>query len=387
MIFSEDAGRLEQRLAREISKLKGENRYRSLSPASGVDFTSNDYLGLARNENIRKRLVEYLGTDVPLSASGSRLLRGNHPEHEALEQRFADFLGCETTLFFNSGYDANFTLLTTLPTRHDTILLDSLVHASLKEGAHASLAEKRIFEHNSLKSLQEAAGRIERKGDIYVVVESIYSMDGDEAPLTEIAAFCAEQELILIVDEAHGTGVFANHGRGLIDELGLRQQTTISVHTCGKALGVAGAVIACNPLVKEYLINRARPFIYTTALPPLIPQQIMAVLDLLESQNDLFLALHTNVTLVRTTLTTNLRRWRLIPGRSPIVAVIIGEDAKAVKAASYLQERGLDVRAIRPPTVPMGTARLRIAIHADHTEADLRLLYDTLIAAEAECEG
>jgi 8-amino-7-oxononanoate synthase len=382
-----DVVHLDQRLTREISKLKGNSRYRSLSPSFGIDFTSNDYLGLAHSEALRIRVTEYLSKDIPLSSSGSRLLRGNHPEHELLERRFAEFLSCEVTLFFNSGYDANFALLTTLPTRHDTILLDSLVHASLKEGAHASVAEKRTFEHNSLASLRQVADNMRTSGDTFVVIESIYSMDGDESPLAEIASFCVERGFVLIVDEAHGTGVLGQNGRGLIDELGLRSRVNISVHTCGKALGSAGGIVASNQLIKEYLINKARPFIYTTALPPIIPLQTIAALDLLEERGDLLAALHSNIASVRKTLTASLRNWRVIEGRSPIIAVIVGDDSTALNAARYLQSNGLDVRAIRPPTVPAGTARLRITIHADHTEAEIMRLCDSLIQAEAVCKG
>jgi 8-amino-7-oxononanoate synthase len=403
---------LRERLERELSILRKASQYRSLStPArnesnslandpkhkglsrssikadSVIDFTSNDYLGLARNAQLRIRLSTYFRPGISLSASGSRLLRGNYPEHEALESRFAKFVGAESSLMLNSGYDANFALLTTLPTRHDTLILDRFVHASIKEGAHASLAQKFTFEHNSVESLRIVADRLLTDGNVYVVVESIYSVDGDEAPLTEIATLCEERGYQLIVDEAHATGVVKRSGRGLVEELGLRSKVFATVHTCGKALGAAGALVASSTVVKEYLINKARPFIYTTALPPVIPWQIIGALDYLEARPDLLDQLQRNADYVRERLTGTLKRWQVIFGQSPIVAVVIGDDPEAVTAAAFLQESKLDVRAVRPPTVPDGTSRLRIVVHADHVTHELTRLCDTMIQIETACKA
>jgi 8-amino-7-oxononanoate synthase len=403
---------LRKRLERELSTLKKVSQYRSLStPARNesnstthepkrkglarssikadtvIDFTSNDYLGLARNAQLRIRLSTYFRPGISLSASGSRLLRGNYLEHEALETRFAQFVGAESSLMFNSGYDANIALLTTLPTRHDTILLDRFVHASIKEGAHSSLAQKFTFEHNSIESLRSIADRISTDGNIYVVVESIYSMDGDEAPLIEIAALCEERGYHLIVDEAHATGVVKRSGRGLVEESGLRTKVMATVHTCGKALGAAGALVACSTVIKEYLINKSRPFIYTTALPPAIPWQIIGALDYLEARPDLLDQLQRNADYVRERLTGTLERWQVIIGRSPIVAVVIGDESETLMAAAFLQESKLDVRALRPPSVPDGTSRLRIVVHADHVNHELTRLCDTMIQAETACKA
>ncbi|MDP4198765.1 MAG: 8-amino-7-oxononanoate synthase [Bacteroidota bacterium] len=373
---------LEDRLARELERLREQSRLRSLSSPRGIDFTSNDYLGLARNGELRALVIEYLKDGAPLSSSGSRLLRGNHPAHEALETQCATFFGTEAALYFNSGYDANLALLTTLPTRHDTIMLDSLVHASIKEGAHASLAAKRVFDHNSLDSLRSI--RIEAAGNVYVVIESIYSMDGDEAPLREIADFCSEREYILIVDEAHATGVFGRHGRGLIDELGIRSGVAISMHTMGKALAAAGAIVACSQTVKDYLVNKARPLIYTTALPPAVAFQAMTSVDLMDHMDHERRRLFQNISIVRDGL-TSLRRWYVVEGRSPIIAVVIGAEHEALRAAEHIRSAGLDIRAIRPPTVPENSSRLRIAIHADHSQTELDRLVNTLYEAEATC--
>lgn len=372
---------LAERLARELGKFKSESQYRSLTVSRGIDFSSNDYLGLAHSAFIRERAIEVLRSGIPISASASRLLRGNHPLHEELEARFARFLGSETTLLFNSGYDANLSLLTTLPTRHDTILIDELVHASVHEGVRASLAEKKTFKHNSVESL---AGVHVERGDVYVVVDALYSMDGDEAPLTELVALCEERGYILIVDEAHSTGVFGERGEGLVNERGLRTKNSISMHTFGKSLAAFGAVVACSRTVKEYLVNRARPLIFSTALPPLMAAQVIVALDLLENDNSAVSAVNRNAAFVRKEL-TGFMRWNIIGGRSPIVAVVIGDNVEAVRAAQFMQSRGLDVRAIRPPSVPRGTSRLRLSVHADHTQEQLQQLCDTLKEAEAQC--
>jgi 8-amino-7-oxononanoate synthase len=372
---------LEERLARELERFRSQSQYRSLTITQGVDFTSNDYLGLANSEFIRERAIEVLRNGIPLSASGSRLLRGNHALHEELEERFSKFLGAETTLLFNSGYDANFSLLTTLPTRHDTIVIDELVHASVHEGVRASLAEKRTFKHNSVESL--ASVPVE-KGDVYVVVDALYSMDGDEAPLRDITALCVEQGWTLIVDEAHSTGVFGDRGEGLVNEMALRGKPIISMHTFGKSLASQGAVVACSRTIKEYLINRSRPLIFSTALPPLMAAQVIAALDLLESDNSIVKSVACNANFVRSEL-KGLTRWKIIDGRSPIVAVVIGDNPEALKAAQYMQNRSFDVRAIRPPSVPKGTSRLRVSIHADHTREQLEALCDAIKEAEAAC--
>ena len=369
-----------ERLENDLARLQSESRFRSLNPHRGIDFTSNDYLGFANRPELRERALAAMTSGLPLSASGSRLLRGNHPEHEKLERCFAEFVGAESAIYFNSGYEANFALLTTLPTRHDTILIDELVHASIHEGAHASLATRRTFSHNSVQALSKTSV----DGDVYVVVDGVYSMDGDEAPITEIAALCNERGWTLIVDEAHSSGVFGPHGEGLVSEFNVRTPNVISMHTCGKAFGAAGAIIACNRTIKNYLINKARPFIFSTALPPLMPFQVCAAIDLLRTDATILPALRNNITHVRQAL-RKLKRWEVIEGRSPVVAVIIGSNEETLAAAKYLQDSGIDARAIRPPSVPRGTSRLRISIHAEHSPQELELLCAKLLEAEDAC--
>jgi 8-amino-7-oxononanoate synthase len=379
-----ESNSLANRLERELEHLRTQSRFRALRTNHGIDFTTNDYLGLATSEELRARVREYFSTEGRLSASASRLLRGNCPEHEALEHRYAEYLGYEAALFFNSGYDANLAILTALPTRHDTIVMDSLVHASIKEGAHASLAAKRTFAHNSVESLRKMAGEV-TTGDVYVAIESVYSMDGDESPLAALAALCDERGYTLIVDEAHTAGVFGRNGRGIVDELGITSKVHISLHTFGKAFGASGAMVACSQTVKEYLINKARTFIYTTALPPYIPVQIMVALDILERDGSLQAKVHSNARSVREALSGQIRRWHIVEGRSPIIAVLIGGESETLRAQAHLQSQGLDIRAVRPPSVPPNTSRLRVSIHADHSMDDLDRAVTGLLQAEALC--
>src|SRR5688572_6341027 len=259
-----------RRLEEEIDRLKQAHGYRNLKPAQGRDFTSNDYLGFARHPALREAAMRALGHDGVIGAAGSRLLRGNHPLHEALERRAAEFFACGAALYFGSGYLANLALFTTLPGRHDAVVFDEAIHASMKEGIHAGVAERYRARHNDLESFAENLKRARENGAdaLWIAVEGVYSMDGDLAPLPQLAALAHEHDATLIVDEAHATGIFGPTGRGVSE--GLRPERVIALHTCGKALGVAGALVCGPAIVVEYLINRARPFIYSTAPAPLL---------------------------------------------------------------------------------------------------------------------
>ncbi len=377
--------RIEDRLQGELAALQQLERKRELRLPAGIDFTSNDYLGLTQSQALRERIIEKLAEGMPLGAGGSRLLRGNHHWHEEAEQAFAEFEGVEHALFFSSGYHANMAVLTALPTRHDVILYDTMVHASIKEGIRASLAAKKSFEHNSLSSLREMARAARKEGsDIYVVVESLYSMDGDEVPLQELAALCDELDLALIVDEAHATGLFGKDGRGLIDDYGVRDNVLVSTHPCGKAIAAAGSFVCASEVIISYLINKARTMIFTTALPPIVAATIIEVLKGFKEDAQLREQLLTNAAFFRQRLQRSLQQWRVSDGRSPIVPLIVGEDPVACAVSDALLERGFDIRPIRPPTVAEGTARFRITINALHTREQLEELCEALIALEQE---
>ncbi|MFI5201662.1 MAG: aminotransferase class I/II-fold pyridoxal phosphate-dependent enzyme [Candidatus Kapaibacterium sp.] len=374
-----------RKLERELDVLREKSRLRSLRTYPGIDFGSNDYLGFAEDEELKEQALEALQSSA-LSSSSSRLLPGHHTEHIAAEKYFANFVGAEAALFFNSGYDANMALLITLPTRHDLILYDERSHASIYDGVHASLAKSRRFAHNSASDLQRALeNREPSSGHIFVVLESVYSMDGDVAELVEIAKVTNEFGAIVIVDEAHAMGVLGLHGEGLVKETIGRNRSILTVHTCGKALGAAGAFVTGSRTVVEYLVNKARPFIYTTALPPLIPLQLINAIRRLESEGPVLVQkLRERSDFVRATLRASLVRWKVTEGVTPIISIIIGGDDDALRASQSLSELGFNVPAIRPPTVPEGSARLRLNISLRHSEEEVRAVAEALVKTESE---
>ncbi|MEY2944180.1 MAG: 8-amino-7-oxononanoate synthase, partial [Pseudomonadota bacterium] len=256
----------------DLAALNGRDRLRALAPRNGIDFASNDYLGLASSGMLADAARAALDRGVPIGSGGSRLLRGNHPEHEALEHEAAAFFGSEAALFFPTGFAANSALLATMPQQDDLILADNLIHASIHEGLRLTRATHQFFAHNDLDAAKNAlkiwrdAGH---KGQIWIAVESLYSMDGDRTPLAELAQIAAEYQAILLVDEAHATGVFGPGGRGLVAELPSRD-TIITLHTCGKTLGAEGALLCGPKVMRDFLVNRARGLIFSTAPSPLM---------------------------------------------------------------------------------------------------------------------
>jgi 8-amino-7-oxononanoate synthase len=362
-----------QRLAREIERLKSEFRHRSLSLPRGIDFTSNDYLGLARHPALRRAVLDALDAGAPAGSAGSRLLRGHHPEHAELESLAAGFFGCERALYFSTGFLANFALFTTLPHRHDAIVFDEFVHASVKEGVHAAHASHIKVRHNDVGAFEDAIVRARRLGTrgVWIAAESVYSMDGDVAPVQDLHALAHAHDAVLIVDEAHASGIFGPTGRGFTE--GRYDERLITLHTCGKALGVAGGLV-CGPAVAmEYLINAARPFIYSTAPPPYVAAAVRRALRLVDEEP------WRRERLRRLAFFAGRRLTEALGGgaarsRTQIIPVILGEESRAVAVAEALQRNGFDVRAIRPPTVPAGTSRLRVSISVDRTEAEIEAL-------------
>ena len=255
-----------ERLKAEIERLRQAHSYRALKTASGRDFTSNDYLGLAAHPALREAAKAALDEYGVVGAGGSRLLRGHH-----LEERAAEFFQSPKALYFGSGYLANLALFSTLPDRHDAVIFDEFVHASMKEGIHAGVGARFKVPHNDVAAFRDNLARARTRGakGLWIAVESVYSMDGDFAPLKELADLAQEFNATLIVDEAHATGVFGATGRGLCE--GLTHVSLIGVHTCGKSLGVSGALVSASELIVDYLVNKARPFVYATASPPLLP--------------------------------------------------------------------------------------------------------------------
>jgi 8-amino-7-oxononanoate synthase len=359
---------LSQRWATLLEGLRYQDRHRSLSPPAGVDFTSNDYLGYGSG-----RRAAAAADTAPGGRSGmaSRLLRGNHRIWEEVEDELACWHGAEAALVLTSGYAANEGLLATVIRPEDWVASDALNHASIIDGLRLARAEKFVYRHNDLDHLEtglRAAARASGR-QLFVVTESLFGMEGDLCPLETLEGLAKRYGAHVIVDEAHATGCFGPLGSGLVDAAGLRGRVLATVHTGGKALGVAGAYICGSALLKELLVNTCRHFIFTTALPPAVGSWWQDSLKRVRADDAGRRALHGNAELFRAGLA---RRGVSALGAHYIIPVVLGADARAVRAARELQGAGWDVRAIRPPTVPTGTARLRIAVHADHEPDTVR---------------
>ncbi|QKC86818.1 8-amino-7-oxononanoate synthase [Mesorhizobium sp. NZP2077] len=356
--------------------LARKNRLRTLSSRSGLDFASNDYLGLARSKRMADAVAAALAAGTPVGATGSRLLRGNDPEHEALEAKAAKFFGAERALFFGGGYVANFAVLTTLPQKGDLIVLDKLAHASAHEGARTGRAEMTEAAHNDAAAVDDAIRAWRAKGGAghaWIVVESLYSMDGDRAPLGELIAVADRHDAFLFVDEAHATGVLGPDGRGLAHDLEGRDNIVV-LHTCGKALGASGALVTAPRVLCDYLVNRCRPFIYATAPSPLMAVAAATALDIIADEPE------RRERLARLVALAGKRAGKLgLPASgSQILPIIVGDNSRAMALAQALQARGFDVRGIRPPTVPEGTARLRVSLTLNVSEDNVSALFDAL---------
>lgn len=314
-----------------------------------------------------------------MGSGGSRLLRGNHAAHEALEAEAARHYRSEAALFLSTGFAANAGLFATLPQRGDLVVHDELIHASAHDGMRIGRAERAAAAHNDASAFENAisAWRLRGgKGRVWIAAESLYSMDGDRAPLAELAAIARMHDAILVVDEAHATGIFGTDGRGLADDLDLGENL-ITLHTCGKALGCEGALICAPRVAIDFLINRGRPFIFSTAPSPLVAHCVRRAIGIAAAEPE------RRAGLAR--LVDHAAR-RLAPLGIPatgtqIVPVVIGEDDRTMAMAGALQRRGLDIRGIRPPTVPEGTARLRLSLTLNVTEADVDKAVDALAEA------
>ena len=374
--------RLLERLGEELHTWERAGRRRQLAEPDADNFISNDYLGLSRHPAIRTAVAEGLNRGLPLGSTGSRLLSGERTEHRRAEESFARFVDREAALLFSSGFAANLALLSTIPGRRDLILYDSAVHASLKEGALGGFAARRAFRHNDVEELRKKLADREKYRDLFVVVEGVYSMDGDTAPLPMIDQLTRAHDAHLIVDEAHATGLLGPNLRGAVEAAGVPTPFA-TVHPCGKGLGLAGGFIAADQVVIDYLINAARPFIFSTAPSPILSVALERAVSLLPSMKGVAASVLRNADLLREEL-RRMERWSVPPGESPIVPVIIGDNNVASSAAEWLRDRGFDLRAIRPPTVPEGTARLRITLTADHSEEIARRLAEAIVQCEKE---
>ncbi len=367
------------KLGKGLRALEEQHQRRSLAEIQGVNFCSNDYLGLAEHPALREAAARAMQNAARVGGTGSRLLSGHTEGWCKLEEEFANFVGTEAALFFSSGYAANIGLLSSLVGQDDVVYSDVLNHASLIDGMRLSGARKVIYPHLDLgaleESLQQDAGAPWRR---IIVTESIFSMDGDIAPLKDMAALAEKYGAAMIVDEAHATGVHGQGGRGLAAQAEILPHVLATIHTCGKALGSAGAFVCGPALLRDHLINHARTFIFSTALPPYFAEQIGAALKLamgMETERHALLnRAHGFIRALRH------EGFDTAGSASQIVPVILGKNESTLQAAEHLQREGFALRAIRPPTVPAGRARLRLSLTTRIAEEELRQLLKSLVS-------
>ena len=367
---------LPKTLRQRLCQRKKQNNLRTLFEFFSkdlIDFASNDYLGLAKEKTIHQeaeRLLE--GYPYKNGSTASRLLCGSHPIHRDLEIYLSGYYQTQEALLFNSGYDANVGLLSAILNKHSVVLYDRNIHASMRDGIRMSVAKAYKFEHNDWRDLQRKFKNVTNPTkDTYIVIESVYSMDGDIAPLREFAEFAEQNNAYLIVDEAHSNGVF---GKGLVAQLHLESKIWARVCTFGKAFGVHGAVVLGSKILKEYLINFARSFIYTTAMAPYSAANILAAHQYLQKNPERQVQLHQKMALFRNYLKDFGLCDYFIPSQSPIQSCIISGNDKVRNAAQYLQQKGFGVYPILSPTVPKGKERLRICLHSFNTQLHIEQL-------------
>lgn len=375
--------RLDVRMAEALEKRQQNSSLRELrSEVQLIDFCSNDYLGFARSVELRARVdaeLERWGTKL-LGASGSRLISGNFAYTERLEEEIARFHQGEAALLFTSGYAANLGLIASVAQRGDTILYDELSHASIRDALRLSFARAYSFRHNDLGSLEELLRHA--RGTPFIVAESVYSMDGDSAALSNLCALAERYAAEIILDEAHAGGIFGKCGEGLAVSEGLADKIAFRVFTYGKAFGTHGAAVVGSKLLRSYLINFARPFIYTTALPPHSIASIAAAYRLLQEDPLPLLRLQELIAFFRENMPAALSSF-FLPSSSAIQSAVIPGNERVKSIASQLQHTAFDVRPILSPTVAAGSERLRITLHAFNTKEEVLWLLETLSQALA----
>lgn len=369
--------KLPSKVEKRLDLRKHQNSFRNLgSKNAAIDFSSNDYLGFSGSLDIFEKAQQILQTKNLLKngSGGSRLLSGNHALYEAAEEQIAQFHCAEAALIFNSGYDANLGFFGNVPQRGDLVLYDELIHASIRDGLNLSNAKKYKFLHNDLEDLQKKIGHFNNKpdGDIYVVTESVFSMDGDEPDLKELVKLSEELDFFLVIDEAHSFGVIGRDGKGKIEELQLQQKIFARIVTFGKALGAHGAAILGSTDVKDYLVNFARSFIFTTALPPHALATIMASYNHFKDKGRHDIEqLHKIIEIFILAVKEAGLDQSFVSSRSAIQCCIIPGNERVKNLAFQLQKKGFDVKPILSPTVPEGKERLRFCLHSYNTSEEI----------------
>lgn len=374
---------MNQRILAELSDLESRAELRQLETVHGIDFSSNDYLGLATDPRMKESILESVNSATRIASTGSRLLSGHEEVWAVLENDFARWVGAEAALYFTSGYAANIGLLSALLRIEDVVFSDSANHASLIDGIRLAKCRRVIFPHLDLDFLENELRRNSSVSEARViVVESIFSMEGDRAPLADLAALAERYGAELIVDEAHAIGVRGPRGSGCVAEAGLSDRVLATVHTCGKALAAAGAFVCGSENLRRFLINRARTFIFNTALPPYFASQVAAGMSFAADAKSERARLIELSAFLRRALRNS--GFYIAGVESQVVPVILGYNDAALHFAGYLQSRGFGVRAIRPPTVPPGSARLRLSLTANHSEEILANLVAAMVQARDE---
>ncbi|HOY70782.1 MAG TPA: 8-amino-7-oxononanoate synthase [Methylotenera sp.] len=345
-----------------------------------LSFCSNDYLGLANHPKLVAAMQQAAG-DSGVGSGASGLVTGHHRYHDELEKQLAKFVNLPAALLFSTGYMANIGVLGALVGRGDAIFADKLNHACLNDGGYYSLAEFKRFAHNDVQALEKLLKASTAKHKI-IAVDAVFSMDGDIAPIPEYLALCEQYDAYLYIDDAHGFGVLGKHGAGTLGHFNLKSPRIIMMATLGKAAGVAGAFVAGEQVVIDYLIQTAKSYVYSTPAPPALSATLSASVKLIESGDDLRAHLYDLIALLKAEL--KLNKWQLMPSTTSVQPLIIGDNFKAVAVSKYLQAVGILVPAIRPPTVPVNTARLRISLSAAHSKEDVLRLISALQEAEKE---
>lgn len=374
-IFEELQELKEHALLRDYRTIEGaQGPYVQIQGKSYLSFCSNNYLGLAGHPSIKQAAIEAIH-QYGWGAGASRLVSGNMTLHRELEREIARFKGTESALVFPTGYMANLGALCAMVSKGDIIIGDKLNHASIIDGCRLSGATFRIYPHKNLHQLESLLQRSAPYRRRLVITDSVFSMDGDIAPLSEIAELAKKYDAILMVDDAHATGVFGKHGKGLIEHCGIGEKVDIIMGSLSKAVGSIGGFIAGSTCLIDFLKNKARSFMYTTALPPAVCAASLAGLKLIQEDASLMDKLWENIQYLRAQLSKYVSAIQV---ESPIIPIIVGSAEDALNLSMKLYHHGILIPAIRPPTVPPGTSRLRISLMASHTRDDIDRLIDIL---------
>ena len=345
-----------------------------------LSFCSNDYLGLANHPALIKTMQQ-AAADSGVGSGASGLVTGHHRYHDDLEKQLAAFVNLPAALLFSTGYMANIGVLGALVGRGDAIFADKLNHACLNDGSYYSMAEFNRFAHNDVAALEKLLKASSAKHKL-IAVDAVFSMDGDIAPIAEYLRLCEQYDAYLYVDDAHGFGVLGEHGKGSLSHFNLKSPRLIYMATLGKAAGVAGAFVAGQQVVIDYLIQTAKSYVYSTPAPPALSATLSASLNLIEKGDDLRAHLQHLIATLKANL--QLKKWQLMPSITAVQPLVVGSNHAAVGLSEHLQKLGILVPAIRPPTVPVNTARLRISLSAAHSEADVLQLAKAINQAESE---